>query len=105
MACSALVTSFAYWHWMLVLKGITTIEYLSITRLSKTRSPSDLKFTPLTSWRENLYLRFGTSNLFSIILPFTRKTPSITGLEWTFLSHSAEDTEALVPSEGVDIIS
>ena len=78
---------------MLILKGVTTIEYLADSRLSKSRG--SLTFSPLQSWRENLYLRFGTINLLTILLPFIDKSPSITGLEWAFVG-IGDDTEALV---------
>jgi hypothetical protein len=42
-----------------------------------------LKYVPIEGWRENLYLRFGTTNFIDILRPFCEKKPPVNGLEWT----------------------
>lgn len=61
------------------------------------RDESEDKCTfELKSWRENLFVIFGTTNYFEMILPVSRDLP-LTGLEWTFMNLGQDgDNEKLI---------
>ncbi len=50
----------------------------------------------LPSWKENLYVIFGTTNIIEMMLPINRDLP-LNGLEWTFMNLGDDgDSEKLI---------
>jgi len=79
-----LLLFFNGWNWLLIIKGNTTIEYWM---LKTGISHSIIKDFGFESWKENLFVVFGTRSLFeAIMLPSIKRLP-LSGLEWTKLEH------------------
>mmetsp|Transcript_25376 Transcript_25376/g.28159 ORF Transcript_25376/g.28159 Transcript_25376/m.28159 type:complete len:154 (+) Transcript_25376:81-542(+) len=73
---------FNVWQWYLTLKGIPQVEFVQ-TRVNKViKSSSYTHDYGLSSWRDNLYVTFGTRNFFAIFLPSLRSLP-LSGLEFS----------------------
>jgi hypothetical protein len=73
---------FNTWQWYLALKGIPQIEYIQ-TRINKAlKSGGYTHDYGLKSWRDNLYMTFGTRSLIGMFLPSLRSLP-LNGLEFT----------------------
>lgn len=71
------------WQWYLWLKGIPQVEYIQ-TRVTMAigGSSGSLHDYGLKSWRDNLYVTFGTKNLLSMFMPSLRSLP-LYGLEYS----------------------
>jgi hypothetical protein len=79
-----LMIFFNSWNWFLVVKGNTTIEFWTLR--GGIASPNPIKDFTLNTWRDNVYLVFGTRSLIkAIFLPSVKKLP-LSGLEWTKLA-------------------
>lgn len=90
-AISIVLMIFSVWSWYLALKGQTVIEFME-----KRECNGDVYSFELPTWRENLYVMFGTMNLIEMILPLQRELP-LQGLEWTYMFYgTADDTEKLI---------
>lgn len=86
-----LMIFFNSWNWFLVLRGNTTIEYWTLK--ADIYNSCAIKDFSMPTWRENLYLVFGTTSLFiAIFIPSIKKLP-ISGLEWTKLAVPSIDFE------------
>ena len=72
---------FSGWQWFLCLKGIPQIEYIQ-SRMNSYMGGSHKHDYGLKSWRDNLYVAFGTKNLLTMFLPSFRSLP-MNGLEFT----------------------
>lgn len=61
------------------------------------RDQNEDKFTyEMPSYRENLFVTFGTNSIIEMLLPVHRDL-QISGLEWTFANYSQEgETEKLL---------
>jgi len=80
-----LMIFFNGWNWFLVLRGNTTIEYWTLK--ADVNYNKTIKDFSLQTWRENIYLVFGTTSLFNaIFIPSIKKLP-LSGLEWTKLAY------------------
>ncbi|CAI2371857.1 unnamed protein product [Moneuplotes crassus] len=69
---------FNLWQWYLCLKGIPQIEYLQ----SLDMEINEGKGFGFPGICDNIYVTFGTKNIFKIFLPSFRPLP-LEGLEWT----------------------
>lgn len=79
---STVLLVFSLWNWYLAAKGQTVIEFM------QKRDPAKDEFTyELKSYRENLFLVFGTMSFFEMMLPIEREK-IVNGLEWTFLNYA-----------------
>ena len=73
---------FNVWQWYLWLKGVPQIEFVK-TRVNSVVDGVGSNYDyGLKSWRDNLYVVFGTRNLFYMLLPSFRSLP-LNGLEYT----------------------
>ncbi|CAI2375235.1 unnamed protein product [Moneuplotes crassus] len=73
---------FNIWQWNLTLQGCPQIDSIQAKRSDKTKGNSTVKKPGFKSWRDNLYLNFGTKNLFTQFLPSMRSLP-LNGLEFS----------------------
>ncbi|CDW81625.1 UNKNOWN [Stylonychia lemnae] len=88
---SIIMLIFSIWNWYLACKGQSVIEFMSNRDQSE-----EITTYELPSWRENLFVIFGTSNITEMILPIHRDLP-LSGLEWTFMNYGNDgDSERLI---------
>ncbi|CAI2374928.1 unnamed protein product [Moneuplotes crassus] len=73
---------FNIWQWYLTLKGIPQVEFIQTRLNRKMKSGSYTHDFGLKSCRDNLYMTFGTRNLFAQFLPSLRSLP-LNGLEFS----------------------
>ena len=87
---AVLISAFSAWNWYLCLLGKTTIEHMFKNKT---------EYKPFMRWRENLYVRFGSTNIAYILIPFIEKRSPLNGLEWEFVNQMGpnnEDTQRLI---------
>ena len=90
-ALSIIMIIFSIWNWHLALKGQSVIEFMSDRDQS-----NEITTYELQSWRENLFVTFGTTNYIEMILPVSKELP-LNGLEWTFMNYGNDgDSEKLI---------
>ena len=73
---------FNVWQWYLTLKGIPQIEFIQTRVNRRIKSGSYTHDFGLKSWRDNLFVTFGTRNLLAMFLPSLRSLP-LSGLEFS----------------------
>jgi len=85
LSLAGIVLSFFFnaWNWVLVLKGATTIEFFTI--LSGVKSNHPIQNYSLSTWRDNVFMVFGTRSLLKAIFAVNFRKLPYSGLEWTRL--------------------
>jgi hypothetical protein len=74
--------AFTIWNWFLALKkGQGAVEFF----FNSDPRNNDCTYR-ITSMKENLYIAFGTMNIFKVLLPVDREKP-LNGLEWTYVKN------------------
>lgn len=90
-ALSIIMLIFSIWNWYLAMLGQSVIEFMSNRDQS-----NEITTYELPSWKENLFVVFGTINYIEMILPVHRELP-LNGLEWTFMNIGSDgDNEKLI---------
>jgi hypothetical protein len=80
-----LLLFFNSWNWFLVFNGNTTIEYWSFRAGISPANKKVISNFSLFTVKENIFMVFGTKNLFSaVLIPSIKKLP-FSGLEWSQL--------------------
>lgn len=54
----------------------------------------------IDSWRENIYVIFGTWNVFAALLVPMERTLPLRGLEWSFISSQHDKNQSNADSKG-----
>ena len=70
------LTPFNLWNWGLSFYGMTTIEFWLGTKEGEASKG-------FISWKDNIFLVFGTYKIFRVLSPSLR-SPPFTGIEWSF---------------------
>lgn len=90
--CSIFLILFGSWHWFNLFKyGCTSIEML--------KGQEEKERFTLGNYRENLYLRFGNTQLWRCIMPFQRIQVPINGLEWSFNKSEMGECQSLIETQ------
>lgn len=66
-ALSIVMLIFSIWNWYLSVKGQTVIEFMS-----NREDANESTTFHLSSWKENLFVIFGTTSLVEMTLPVER---------------------------------
>ena len=77
-------TFFNIWYWSMILYNCTSIEYWGRRMNSENKL---IKSYSMKTFKENLFITFGCSNIFRILFVPNFRSLNISGLEWTKIAN------------------